>query len=316
MTGCSGLSPSTDTAYYQFLLKLGVIRATTWGGKWDLYKTTHTIASRHSPRIKVSSSTNARVAETKARLPFLASASSDLDEGFDDPATYDGDAESLVNVNVLRPSPRKVLAKGDGLDMMSKTDNMDQSRSLVGYTPTSTLDYDAISLNPPIRTSTPVYAQEKGRTTPPLPPYFVSDVGEVFKDMDTASTLDDSNVTLPTRHWTTDEKQLIEEMTREMVTRADEFYQTGLIGRCWDVWTQSFEWVKVCSMFYGLGYEANVLRRKPPSKSILYDQTFYSDKPSLNGTMHINTIYLYLARQIDTGSYTSNHKLFTSGCRG
>jgi hypothetical protein len=36
-----------------------------------------------------------------------------------------------------------------------------------------------------------------------------------------------------------------QESVREMERRAEEFYRTGLMGRCWDTWVQSFEWIKV-----------------------------------------------------------------------
>ena len=226
----SGLSPSTDTAYYQFLLKLGVTRAPTWGERWDLWKAKQAITSNPKRQPLFTS----RSAQVRARVPFLASASSDLDEGYADGETYDGDSESLVRA--ARPSPRRELAKGD------------QTRSLVGYTPSQSIDYDVVSLNPPIRTSTPVYAQEHGygRSTPPLPPYSVSDVSEV---LDESSRLIEG-VTTPRASqspWPSSDPKLDELAVRELERRADDFYNTGLLGRCWDVWLQAADWVQVDS---------------------------------------------------------------------
>ena len=43
-----------------------------------------------------------------------------------------------------------------------------------------------------------------------------------------------------------------EESVREMERRADEFYRTGLMGRCWDTWVQSHDWIKVCRNEQGI----------------------------------------------------------------
>ena len=218
----SGLSPASDTAYYQFLLKLGVIRAPTWGERWDLWKATNTISTRKhtSPRKVRESAIRPSSAAIKARLPFLASASSDLDEGFD------GDGESVVN-DVERPSPRKQLYQ-------------EHSKSIVGHSPMSSVDYDFITLDTPVRTSTPIRARAK---SPPLPPYTESDLSMASRpedDHDKASTPRARGQTIEM-----EESDIDEDVIWEMEKRADEFYETGLRGRCWDVWAAASDWVQV-----------------------------------------------------------------------
>jgi protein SFI1 len=149
----------------------------------------------------------------------LASASSDLDDGFE------GDGESVVDPQ-LRDSPRKGLQRERG-------------RSLVGHSPAQSLDYDFASLTAPIRTSTPVYA--RGRGSPTLPPYSVSDVSETL-DMDTEG---DDHGTPRAVNRQLEVEELDADVMREMERRADEFYETGLRGRCWDVWAQASDWVQV-----------------------------------------------------------------------
>lgn len=223
----SGLSPSSDTVYYQFLLKLGVIRAPTWGERWDIWKAANTIGNRNhtSPRKNRDPATRSSSAAIKARLPFLASASSDLDEGFD------GDGESAVE-DATRASPRKQLYQ-------------DQTKSIVGHSPMSSVDYDFITLDTPIRTSTPVRA--RGGKSPPLPPYTESDLSVTSRpadDPDGPSTpravdqrlrADDSDVG----------DEVDEDVLWDMERKATEFYETGLRGRCWDVWTAASDWVQV-----------------------------------------------------------------------
>jgi len=212
----SGLSQSSDTAYYQFLLKLGVIRAPTWGERWDLWKATNTIQSRAQPHISPQKPrrTSTREATIKARVPFLASASSDLDDGFE------GDGESVH----IRDSPRRVL-KGE------------VRKSLVGHSPAQSIDYDFASLTAPIRTSTPV---NRCRTSPPLPPYSVSDVTE---GMDSHTLGDHGTPRAALRDLEVEE--LDANVIRELERRADEFFETGLRGGCWDVWAQASDWVQV-----------------------------------------------------------------------
>lgn len=247
----SDIPQARDTAYYQFLLKLGVIRAATWGERWDLWRTTHLSMSafgapRHmhaasSPRVPLSS----KLAEVKRRVPFLASASSDLDEAYD--RTYDGDAESLV-LSPARASPRKVLEQ-------------ERSRSLVGYTPVSSFDLDSLALDPPVRTSTPVFGRSTQVPAQTPPPYSVSDVSDSLE-------LDDGNSQLieglktPRPLGRLEVDDLDSAVLAELERRADEFYRTGLVGRCWDVWVQANDWVQVswsafCSMmtdYYGMRY--------------------------------------------------------------
>jgi protein SFI1 len=213
----SGLSQASDTAYYRFLLKLGVIRATTWGERWDAWKATNSIQSRPQSHIspRKARPTSTRAATIKARVPFLASASSDLDEGFE------GDGESLMEAE-SRTSPLK--------------DIKDSRKSLVGHSPSPSVDYDFASLTAPIRTSTPVYA--RGRGSPTLPPYSVSDISEVLDFGE-----DHGTPRATTRQFEVED--LNPDVLRELERRADEFYETGLRGRCWDVWAQASEWVQV-----------------------------------------------------------------------
>jgi protein SFI1 len=233
----SGIPPASDTAYYQFLLKLGVIRAATWGERWDLWRSSQGIPFSSpihtSPKVPLSG----RLAEVRKKVPFLASASSDLDEAFD--PTYDGDEESLV-LSPLRPSPRKEIG---------------HSRSLVGYTPSSSFDLDLLTLNPPIRTSTPVFGRpaHHGVTQTP-PPYSVSEVDESRSfhldenDSRLVDGLETPRVTV--RNWLEEEPEpdeLDQKVVWEMERRADDFYHTGVLGRCWDVWVQANGWLLVRS---------------------------------------------------------------------
>lgn len=160
-------------------------------------------------------------------MPFLASASSDLDEGFD------GDGESVVaGPDILRPSPRKELYRDHA------------SKSMVGHTPTPSIGYDLSTLTAPLRTSTPVHG--RSRHSPPLPPYSVSDVSTSPLPV---ARYGSSEPSIPRAQpmqlsETTDDDQ---DMLEKMQRRADEFYETGLRGRCWDVWAQASGWVQVGS---------------------------------------------------------------------
>ena len=228
----SGLSAATDATYYQILLKLGVIRAPTYGERWDQWKATHRIAVRPGDKPRRSHPETLRTADIRARVPFLASASSDLDDGYVDGETDDAEGGSLTRQ--ARPSPRKELAKDD------------RSRSLVGYTPNQSIDYDVTTLNPPIRTSTPVYAQEQGygRSTPPLPPYSVSEVGRSL-DEPPHQSVEGMHTPRASQPWLASKQEMQDAVLRELERRADNFYQTGLIGRCWDVWYRSSDWIQV-----------------------------------------------------------------------
>jgi protein SFI1 len=157
-------------------------------------------------------------------VPFLASASSDLDEGFD------GDGESLVGAGA-RPSPRRNIKV-----------QREAAKSMVGYSPSASVDYDFASLTAPIRTSTPVNRQQG---SPSLPPYSVSDVSEIL-DVDESG----SHRTPRAGDRQLEEEELDEDVMREMERRADEFFETGLRGRCWDVWAQASDWVQVSIIAY------------------------------------------------------------------
>ena len=120
---------------------------------------------------------------------------------------------------------------------------------MVGYTPSQSLDYDILTLNPPLRTSTPVYAQE-AVISPPLPPYSVSEISEALDD---ASSIDfdrtdrDRSATprADTHGVVRDRRERTEKELAEMELLADSFYHTGLLGRCLDVWAQANQWVQV-----------------------------------------------------------------------
>ena len=227
-----GLTASNDTLYYQFLLKLGVIRAPTWGEKWDLYKATLTIAS--SPRKNRHARRTSADSRTRAKVPFLASASSDLDYGFQDGP--DDETETEEDLSPMRsPQPRS---------------------HLVGYPATPSMDYDALTLSTPYRTSTPLNAREQSyshiATSPPLPPYSVSDLSESLIPDDSLSQRDrEESLETPKGRYLdleVDGGGWTEEEEEEMILRAETFYRTGLLGRCWDVWYQAHRWVQVSSL--------------------------------------------------------------------
>ena len=247
----SAISPVQDSRYYNFLLKLGVIRAASWGEKWDLFKVTqsaHQVRARPSPRRPRAYSVNIarRLRADKAKLPFLASASSDLDEGFE--PSHDGNVESLLGL--ARESPRKAMGAAREI-----------SRSLVGHTPSPSLShaFDALNIHPPIRTSTPVYAQyhrdspadgedadteADAEVSPGLPPYSVSDVSHGL------DTLPSDPATPRPRHveLAVDTLEKWDARTeREMEALADEFHRLGLICRCLDVWSRAYDWIKSTS---------------------------------------------------------------------
>jgi len=180
-----------------------------------------------------------------------------------------------------RPSPRKELAKDD------------RSRSLVGYTPSQPVDYDVVTLNPPIRTSTPVYAQEQGygRATPPLPPYSISEVDESLYEPD--SRLAESLLTPrpASAPWPGRKDDLHDEVIREMERRADEFYRTGMVGRCWDVWHRAVDWfqVRLARSTIHANYSRRQHIRSMPSGIV----SSYSRRLS-NGGICIKTSWIYL----------------------
>ena len=251
----SGISSAADTAYYHFLLKLGTARVPTWGEKWDLFKATQGPTSPGYPQHQERDvSRRSSRPLTRARVPFLASASSDLDQGFDGEDTYDGD-ESVVSAR--RPSPRRVLrGQATHAQAHAEKDWHERSRSLVGYTPSQSIDFDALEFNPPARTSTPVFAQiEKDRhlshrkASLSPPPYSVS-VSDVSGALATDQDEDLDGPSTPRVRAVRDLEDVIEldrwdeQTQRQMDRRADDFYEIGLMGRCWDMWAQSYHWVK------------------------------------------------------------------------
>ncbi|RXK36991.1 hypothetical protein M231_05755 [Tremella mesenterica] len=232
-----GITPSADTAYYGFLLKVGNIRAATWGERWDLWRAAHKpVKPTYSPPSPTRQSIRIpHLSDVKSRLPFLASASSDLDEGFLPDTSDTGGDQSFIKS--IRPSPRKILAR-----------DYAKSRSLVGYTPSQSIDYDTITLDPPVRTSTPVHAQE-GRISPALPPYSASDIS-VELDVTGASsefftqTGYEDRAQTPKPQPKRQERVLSQALVNALEQRADHFYHTGLLGRCLDVWVQAHDWVQ------------------------------------------------------------------------
>ncbi|KAK8853170.1 hypothetical protein IAR55_003871 [Kwoniella newhampshirensis] len=264
----NGISPTGDSAYYNFLLKVGVIKAATWGDKWDIWKATrspNTLASSsksppvsHSLLSSVGGDTSkARSAQARARVPFLASASSDLDEGFapEDAREDEVFAEGGSVIDVLRPSPRKAIGRKKGND----------PPTLAGYGASDqSIDFDEnllLSVNPPLRTSTPVFAQHAPyRPKEPnhggFPPaYSVSDVSQGLDE----TTADFSALGLVTPHgspkaspsrssassWVDRIDDLSLEGRREMEVKADTFYRFGLMGRCWQLWFKTSEWYRI-----------------------------------------------------------------------
>jgi len=223
----------------------------SWGEKWDLFQATqgaHQVRVQPSPRRAraYAPSIARRLRADKTKLPFLASASSDLDEGFE--PSHEGDIESLLGL--ARESPRKAMGA-----------TKEHSRSLVGHTPSHSLDhaFDALSMNPPIRTSTPVYAQyhhgshvngddadadadTEAETSPGLPPYSVSDVSH---GLDT--TMPSNPSTPRPRHFVLGPDMMEKwdaRTEREMEALADEFHRLGLMGRCLDVWSRAYDWIR------------------------------------------------------------------------
>ena len=228
-----------------------MIRAPTWGERWDLFKSSRQTSFltaqplSNKPAYTTASETlsnhiSPRKSKSRLGITFLASASSDLDEGFE-PSADDRDAYSLLGLD--RPSPRKVL-------------HQNVTRSLVGYTPDISIEEEIIE--PPIRTSTPVYAQGRlggdGVTmglrarsnSPDLPPYSVSDISQI---LDTAHS-DNDEPSTPRIHarspilQTPSRDKWNDQTLKEMERRADEFYKLGLLGRCWDVWFASHTWLE------------------------------------------------------------------------
>ncbi|WVF73053.1 hypothetical protein IAT40_007871 [Kwoniella sp. CBS 6097] len=314
-----GISPTGDSAYYNFLLKVGVVKAPTWGDKWSLWKANHSPyssqpqlslnngdikthpASLFSPptthartsadhnrqvddepssidqQYSQSRSYHSSLAEVKSRVPFLASASSDLDEGFADESGRIQD-EARSEILNTRPSPRKEMDRkrhGNHHDHHDRRRQGRRSRSLVGYTPDHSFqrdndqEDDLSSFIPPIRTSTPIFAQtsayhkayaesrnlQGGLVDPPA--YTVSDVSQDLVEQTTEDfsalglvTPTGKNAQLPndynaTATWVDRIDDVPEHVRRRLEERADEFYEMGLMGRCWDMWFKTSEFYRV-----------------------------------------------------------------------
>lgn len=152
----------------------------------------------------------------RARVPFLASASSDLDEGYAD----ESDAGSDVP---QRQSPRKAfVARG--------------IRSLVGYTPAqSEVDEESFDVPVPIRTSTPVFSQTPHRKTSPIPPTYSESELETSRSMTAGFSTPKPRRTA---------RELNPAYAAELEAQADAFHRLGLLGRCFEVWLQSEDWIR------------------------------------------------------------------------
>ncbi|WVN84972.1 uncharacterized protein L203_100109 [Cryptococcus depauperatus CBS 7841] len=241
----SGISPTSDSTYYNFLLKIGVIKAPTWGDKWDLWKTAHTngtfqpsFASDDETRSTSHKSfASSQLPEVRRRVPFLASASSDLDEG------YTGEEESDVDI---RPSPHKELPR-NGIPEKTVDDSVSGLTDMTGE--------DLISFDPPIRTSTPIYAQHYHRS----PAYITSETSHSFgQSDDTIISLEKPHSTTPrtqaaiaprhkpqTLSWIDKIDDFPFEARRALEEKADVFYRYGLLWRCWNMWFKTSEWYRI-----------------------------------------------------------------------
>lgn len=196
-----------------------MIRAHTWGERWDVWRQTNGVDLLPPP-------ISPRPHPLRSRVPFLASASSDLDEGFGADSEVEGDIPG-------RESPRRAI-----------------HRSLVGYTP---VESDG-EVTPPMRTSTPVQAQfsayrDRARPapstpTPPPPLYSESDISQptlrspIYGLTPRARIRFNSPKQVPY-----DIPELEPTVVRQMEAQADNFYRIGLLGRCWGAWYQAAEWI-------------------------------------------------------------------------
>lgn len=178
---------------------------------------------------RVSSLDSTRLSSVKERVPFLADAVSDGDEVYE--AEDEEDARNFINALDQHPI------------------DTEASRSIVGYTP----NHSADSFHPPERTSTPVYSRSRQHSTrsstPPLPPYTPSDASYItpVKHQPLRSS---RHSTLPIKLRVSREEEVraaeeVEAALLEMEGRAISFYQTGLVGRCWETWLRQADWVLV-----------------------------------------------------------------------
>lgn len=88
------------------------------------------------------------------------------------------------------------------------------------------------------------------REMPPLPPYSVSDASPRSSTVFGERYGAESPRSEDTEQWKEDELRvadLDEWEEREMMNKADRFYQTGLMGRCLDVWVDAHDWLEVCA---------------------------------------------------------------------
>ncbi|WVQ67115.1 uncharacterized protein L199_005310 [Kwoniella botswanensis] len=277
-----GISETNDSLYYGFLLKLGNIKGPTWADKWEIWKTNGSFRANHSnsqtsleeeedgdtEEYEVDdlnqddhSFSQSQLPGLRARVPFLASASSDIDEGFA-PSNHEYQNEGVSFINQLRPSPRKELE-------LSK--RRDRNRSL-GYTPDQSFNgdnhtNDLLDFDPPIRTSTPIGRspkyQQHSSTNPPAysDSISVSDTNQlVDQATEDFSALGLGFVTPrpknkgtyspvilnePERSWIDRVDEITEGKRKCMEKKADDYYNLGLMGRCWDMWFKTSEFYRV-----------------------------------------------------------------------
>ncbi|OCF61161.1 hypothetical protein L486_00805 [Kwoniella mangroviensis CBS 10435] len=263
-----GISETNDSLYYGFLLKLGNIKGPTWADKWKIWKTNGSFRTNHSnSRSSLEeeedgdteehvvddlhqddhSFSQSQLPGLRARVPFLASASSDLDEGF-----------------APRRERSRIHEKGGH--------SRNGSRSLVGYTPDQSFNgdnhtSDLLVFDPPIRTSTPIGRspkyQQHSSTNPPAYSDSIS-VSNINQLVDQA-TEDFSALGLgfvtpkskdrpiyspeipnePERSWVDRINEITEGERKYMEKKADDYYNLGLMGRCWDMWFQTSEFYRV-----------------------------------------------------------------------
>lgn len=299
-----------------------MIRAGTWGEKWDLWRATH-IDPLQPTRVTPKNLNVSRLADVRSRVPFLDGASSDLDDAFAEGETsYSADGESVAESepSVHRPTPRR---SGTFITLRpNRTQSeSDDSRSLVGYTPDLSLDFSPLGLDlRPVRTSTPISAQyhtphkyDAGVAITP-PPYSAS---VAHYDLTEDDSLLIQGLTTPKarKRELEEDRILEEEVLREMERRADQFYKTGLMGRCFDVWAQANDWVQVCEPlppFVGLFLDADVFR-KLQDRSILSERIYCYVNIYTNGELRKIEYYLYQIQQIDIVNSTFRHQHFQPG---
>ncbi|WVW86103.1 hypothetical protein I302_108142 [Kwoniella bestiolae CBS 10118] len=274
-----GLSDTDDSLYYGFLLKLGVIKAPTWADKWEIWKATR--SSRMIPWTSTpeehyqeelyeeegegeedyeeddQSFSQSQLPGLRARVPFLASASSDLDEGFA-PSNHE---EGTSYMNSHRPSPRKELSRNSRTRTHGHGHSRNGSRSLVGYTPEQSFQDDGdtddlLHFDPPMRTSTPIVRSPKYQNPSA---YSVSDVSQALEQ--TTEEISALGLGLMTpkgkstfspmiqqeeeKTWVDRIDEITEGERRFMERKADDFYRLGLMGRCWDMWFKTSEFYRV-----------------------------------------------------------------------